>query len=136
MSDINLFLIATRESYRYPSARGELTTEDLWDLPLTARNGFSLNNVAISINTQLKELTEESFVSVSPDPQRIRLANQLEILKQIIAIRKAEAEEATKAAEKAALRNQIREAIANRKQADLNAAPIEELEARLAELEA
>lgn len=136
MSDINFFLIATRESYRYPSARGELTTEDLWDLPLTARNGFSLNDVAVSINTRLKELTEESFVAVSPDPQRIRLANQLEILKQIIAIRKTEAEEAAKAAEKAALRNQIREAIAARKQADLNSAPLEELEARLAELDA
>jgi hypothetical protein len=134
MSD--LFRIATRSKYRYASERGLLTTEDLWDLPLTSRNKFDLNNVAITLNSELKSLAEESFVETSTNPRRKELENQLEIVKLVIATKQTEKQAATDRAAKAALKARIQEAIDTQESAALSNAPLEQLRAQLAELEA
>lgn len=39
---MNMFEFATRSKLRFTSARGELTAEQLWDVPLRSRDDFSL----------------------------------------------------------------------------------------------
>lgn len=135
MSEINeVFIKATRKKFRFPSDKGELTVEQLWELPLTSRNGFNLNSIAIGVNTELRSLTEESFVEVDPNPRRSQLRDMLEIVKYVIATRQAEAKAANEKVAKAALRENLREALAAKKTEQLNSLSVEELEAQLAAL--
>lgn len=135
MSEVNLFLLASRKKFRFPSDRGHLTVEQLWDIPLTSRSGFSVNNIAIAVNSELKSLEEESFVETSQNPRRDDLRAMLDILKAIIAVRQEEAKKRSEAAERASMREQIREAIEIKKREGLASASLEELHAKLAELE-
>lgn len=135
MSEINeVFIKATRKKFRFPSDKGELTVEQLWELPLTSRNGFNLNAIAIAVNTELRSLTEESFVEVDPNPRRSQLRDMLEIVKYVIATKQAEAKAANDRVAKAALRENLREALAAKKTEQLNSLSVEELESQLAAL--
>ena len=89
----NIFELATQWKLRYPSPQGELTTEQLWDLPLTAASPTKadLDKVAKAINTELKGITEESFVSTTTNPRVPLLSTALEVVKHIIAHKQAEA---------------------------------------------
>ena len=60
----------------------------------------------------------------------------LEIVKTVIGIKQQEAKQKAEAESKAALKRQIREAIETKKQEGLASASLEELQAKLAELEA
>ena len=68
----NLFEIATRQKFTFPSPRGLLNVEQLWDLPLTSirpdgstrTDSVSLDTVARAVNTQLKAVTEETFAPI------------------------------------------------------------------------
>ena len=135
MSEVNLFLLASRKKFRFPSDRGDLTVEQLWDIPLTSRSGFSVNNIAIAVNNELKSLEEESFVETSQNPRRDDLRAMLDILKAVIAIRQEEAKKRSEAAERASMREQIKEAIEAKKREGLASASLEELQSKLAELE-
>lgn len=127
MSEINLFYIASRSKFRFPSTKGDLTVEQLWEMPLTSRNGFSVNDVAIRVNSELKSLEEESFVETSSNPRRTELRQMLDLIKTIIATRKQENEEATEAARKASLRKQIMDTIATKEKDQLSTMSIDEL---------
>lgn len=87
----NNFKAAAQQKVRFPSVRGFLAVEQLFDLPLTSKNGFDLDTVAKDVNKLLKEQAEESFVSTSPNPQTAVYQMMLEIVKEIIADRLAEA---------------------------------------------
>jgi hypothetical protein len=129
-----IFIEATRKKFRFPSEKGELTVEQLWDLPLTSRNGFNLNSVAIAVNTELRGLTEESFVEVNPNPRRAQLRDMREIIKYVIATKQEENKAANERAAKETLKERIREAIAAKRNEQLNSTSLEELEAQLAAL--
>jgi hypothetical protein len=130
-----IFLAATRRKLRFPSVKGDLSVEQLWDIPLTSKNGFSVNDIAVSINREFKSLEEESFVDTSSNPRRDELALSLEILREVIRVRQEEAKERASAAARDSLRQQIKEAIAAKRQEALTSGSVEELEARLRELE-
>ncbi len=104
---MSIFETATRNAYRFPSNRGQLTTEDLWSLPLTSKTRFDLDNVAKAVNEALQAASTTSFVSTEADPRKGELENQLEIVKHIIAVRLEEnaalRNEAARKAEKAKL---------------------------------
>jgi hypothetical protein len=58
----NLFLVASRSKFRFNTASGTITTEDLWDLPLSSGKA-NLDDIAKALNKQLKDASEEqSFV--------------------------------------------------------------------------
>lgn len=135
MSDKNLFEIAARKQFRYPSTRGELTTEQLFTLPLLSRSNFDLNNVAVAVNNDLKALAEESFVSTKSHPGKADLEAKLEIVKHIIAVRQEEAEKARLSAEKAAQREKLVQALANQEDKALQNLSVDEIRAKLAELD-
>jgi hypothetical protein len=45
---------AVRNKLRFSSSRGELTAEQLWDVPLRSKDGLDLNAVAQTANKALK----------------------------------------------------------------------------------
>jgi|688.fasta_scaffold251552_2 hypothetical protein len=136
MSEVNLFLLASRKKFRFSSERGELTVEQLWDIPLASRSGFSVNNIAIEVNRELKSLEEESFVETSKNPRRDTLRAMLELLKTVISVRQEEAQKASEATERATKRQAIMAAIEAKEQEGLQSASLDDLKLQLAALEA
>ncbi len=132
----DLFVEASRKAFRYTSIRGELTTEQLWDLPLTSRSGFDLDSVAKAVNADLKAETEESFVSTIANPRKGDLETKLEVVKFIIADKIAEAERAAQRIDKMRQRAEILDAIAAKDKQSLSDASKDELLKKLAELDA
>ena len=112
---MTIFEKATREKFRYPSTKGLLTTEQLWELPLTARSGFSLDDVARAVNAELKAIDTESFVATEINPAKTTLETKLEVVKHVIAIRIAE-DQAAKAAAAKKLEKEKLLAVLGRKQ--------------------
>lgn len=128
---MTVFEKATREKFRYPSAKGLLTTEQLWELPLTAKSGFSLDDVAKAVNAELKAGGTESFVSTEANPAQATLAAKLEVVKHIIAVRLAEDEAAKAAAAKKLEKEKLIEILGRKQDAVLENLTEAELLARI-----
>ena len=92
-----LFELATRKKLRFASPKGLLTTEDLWDLPMTGNT--SLDTVSKLANRDVKASAEESFV-VEASAVNGEANLKLDILKYIISVRKAEIADRQAAKEK------------------------------------
>jgi hypothetical protein len=131
----DLFVTASRQAWRFPSTRGELTTEQLWSMPLLAKNGFDLNSVARGLNQEVKDLGEESFVETRSNPARSTAEGKLELVKSIIAVRQEENRLAEQRAQRAVERARILDALAARENEELTKASKDELLARLAQLD-
>lgn len=132
---MNIFEQATRQALRFSSNRGELSTEQLWDLPLTKRDGFDLDTIAKTVNAQLKTLSEESFVTKSQNPAKDSLELKLEILKHIIAVKLKDAEDRRNAAERATERQKLLDILAEKQAGALKELSVEDIQKRLAELQ-
>lgn len=139
---MNIFETAARKKFRFPSVKGDLNTEQLWDLPLIAkgRTGVApladLDSVARGINAELKSVTEDSFVAVKPDPRNADLAMKLDILKHIIAVKQDEATKAQASADRAEKRRKILEALAQQEDKALTTMSKEDLLKQLEALDA
>lgn len=136
----DLFMQATRNAYRYPSVRGDLTTEQLWQLPLLASKvyvdgAFDLDTVARKINAELKAMGEESFVE-KENPNRAIAAAKLEVVKAVIATKQAEAKANEARIAKAGRRRELLDALEMRNRQELSQASKDELEKQLAALDA
>ncbi len=132
---MNIFERASRRKLRFESDRGDLTAEQLWDLPLIDTRGrLNLDQMARGVNTVLKSLEGESFVEIKPDPRKIELELQLDILKHVIASKMADAAAAEKRAANVARQQKILAALANREDQELTAKSKEELLAELEQL--
>jgi hypothetical protein len=134
MSEFYIFVTASRKKFRFASERGELTTENLWDLPLTSKNGFNLNSVAIAVHTELKGLSEESFVEVSTNPRRKDLEDMLEVVKYVIAVKQNEAKASIERVAKQELKRKLQGAIEAKEGEALSGASLDDLKAQLAAL--
>ena len=133
---INVFEYATRNKLRYPTAVGDITTEQLWDLPLTSSvnskypNGAEkpdLDKVAKAIYNELRSITEESFVKTSSNPKEPLLTAALDIVKYIIACKQEEDKAKADRAAKAAKRVALLEALDERDRIELTAKTREQL---------
>jgi hypothetical protein len=117
---MNIFEHASRVKLRFSSIVGELTTEQLWDLPLTNKGGrANLDAIARAVHAELKGLEEVSFVECKPDPRKDELELELEILKHVIAVKLAEREAADQAATKAQRRAKLLDALASKENDEL-----------------
>lgn len=135
MSEKNLLLIALSTGMRFPSSRGSITTEDLFSMPLTAQNGFSLDAVAKSVNGALKALGEESFVDQGDAAQRIGLTEMLDVVKLVIDFRQEQNATALAKREKRARRAKLLEALESRENTDLAAMSKEDILKQLEDLD-
>lgn len=132
---MNIFEQASRKKLRFASNKGELTVEQLWDMPLTSNNKFDLDATARVVNQDLRGVTEESFVAIKPDPRKPELELKLEILKHIIAVKIKAQQDAASAAEKAEKRRKLHEALANQEDKALASMSKDEIMKQLAELD-
>lgn len=137
---MNIFELATRQKLRFASAKGDLTTEQLWDLPLlisspTRDVKVDLDTLARSINHELKAQAEESFVSTKANPLKAQLELKLEIVKHIIADKLAAAEKAKKASDNRAERERLMDALKRKQDQELESLSPEEIQKRLAALD-
>ena len=132
---MNLFEIATRKKIRFASLKGELSVEQLWELPLTSRGGVDLDTLAKAINKELKEQAEESFVTTSTNPRRGELETKLEILKHIIKVKQDEAAAATKRVANQQERRKLEDLLARKNEQELEGLTTEEIQKKLAALD-
>ena len=122
-----MFEKAARLKLRFDTSKGLVTVEDLFDLPLTVRNGgASLDNIVKGIARQIRETETESFVLTTTKADTI-LQLKLEIVKHVIAVKKTEAEEAEQAANKKAQKQKILGILARKQDEALEGASEEDL---------
>jgi len=131
--NISLFESATRKKFRFTSPRGELTVEQLWELPLLSSDGLNLDAIAKTVNKDLKAATEESFVATERSPSHGAIEAKLNVIKRIIEVKLNEQAEAKKRAETKAKREKIIAALADKQEVKLTKMSEKQL---LAELEA
>ena len=128
---MNIFEQATRRAIRFESTKGDLSVEQLWDLPLQSRNQFDLDTVAKTVNRQLNDVTEESFVSVRENPAKETLSLKLELVKHIISVKLQEAEEARNRANRASEKEKLLRLLDEKQNEALRALTPEEIQERL-----
>ncbi len=134
---MSIFEKAARAKLRFPSTVGDLTPEQLWDLPLQSRGDRpDLDTLARDAYTQLKEIGEISFVDDRPDPRKAELELQLEIVKHVIESKKADWAVAAKAAENAERKRKLLAALSAKEEGELAGMSREEIEAEIAKIAA
>lgn len=130
---MNIFETATRKKLRFPSVAGNLSVEDLWELPLTSARKANLDDVAKAVNRTIKTTAEESFVTTSTSVNRI--ANlKLDIIKYIIGVKQSENTAYANQVENNKQAFKIQSIIENKKDSALEGQSVEELERQLASL--
>ncbi len=129
----NLFIIASRKKYRFPTSRGTLMAEDLWDLPLP-----DLDNAAVALADKIAKASSRSFLDRPDRKTAAQIAddNGLEILKFVINTRQEEAKAAKVRAERRSEIEFLRGLEQKRRLEKLDALPVEEIEQRIRDLQA
>lgn len=131
---MSIFELATRNKYRFPSLKGELTVEQLWDLPLKANSSFDLDNVARTISRELRDSVEESFVSPTSNTGSTVLNNKLDIVKHIIKSKLDDKAKRETAAQNAKEKEKLLAILEQKDNIELNSLSREELLKRIDKL--
>lgn len=129
-----MFEKAARLKIRFPSARGEITVEDLWDLPLTSTTArLNLDSIAVELHKKLKSGDAVSFVN--PDKKSNEIDQlRFDLIKHVIEVKideqRARADEVKKSAQK----QKILHILSQKQDASLEGKSEEELKKMLEEL--
>ncbi len=129
-----MFEKISRSKVRFDSVKGQLTVEDLWDLPLTSTRGqANLDDIARALHKKLKNGDDVSFVDTAKksDPA-IQLA--FDVVKHIIEVRLAENDAAAQKRARDDRRIVLQEAIARKESEAIGSKSVDELRAELAAL--
>lgn len=120
---------AAQQKLRFETTRGNLSVEQLFDLPLTVL-ATAIRNLREVIK---KEVQVEDDLSFLDQPIKANTANQLrfEILKDVYLTKKAERDAAAEAIERRERNQRIMELIKNKQDKELEGKSIEELQAML-----
>lgn len=137
IKDINLFEFATRNGLRFPSSKGELDAERLWQVPLrgkTPSDDFNLDAIAKAAK-KASQAAEESFVDTDKKTAaQTRLEVAFAVVVHVIATKKAEEAADKKRAEDKVKRAKILEAIEAQENGQLQKMTPADLRKMLAEL--
>lgn len=89
----NLFIIASRKAYRFKTEAGQLSVEQLWELPIKSNHGVSLSSIAEKLYSQIKPTTALPWLgtTTTDDAEQEDLQNKLEIVRFIVETRRTEA---------------------------------------------
>ena len=135
---MDIFERASRKKLRFASVKGDLTTEQLWDLPLQVTKptatAVDLDRLARGVHSELRGLEEGSFVTRTEDPRKTELDLKLEILKHIIASKQADIAAAEKRAVTNEYKRRLLAAKASKEEQKLAGMSEAELDAELAKL--
>lgn len=130
MSD---FEQASRLKLRFNTQKGNLSTEDLWDLPLLGKF-VCLDDIAKAVYAQVKSHAKKSFVEKRSKHDTV-LDLKLDILKHIIKVKLAAIEANEKAAENKAKYQQVLSIISEKENESLKDKSMDELKAMASELQ-
>lgn len=123
-----MFEQASRIKLRFKTAIGVLTVEDLWSLSL-----FKLDSVAKSLNKEVKESEEESFISEKSSENTL-VNLRFDIVKHVIKLKLDEAKASKDKVEVEARRAKIMQVMANKQDSSLESLSMEELAEELKKL--
>jgi hypothetical protein len=125
----NIFEQASRQKLRFVTNRGNVATEDLWDLTLE-----QLDEVAIALNKKVKETSNESFIKKTSKTDK-KAVLMLEVVKSVITTKMEEEVLRKNAADRRAKRQRIMQLITEKEDATLGKKSIAKLREELEELE-
>jgi len=135
---MNIFEKATRMKLRFSTKIGMLSVEDLFDIPLTSKNGeISLDDMARGYFQAIKADKEVCFV---PDQNAVAdskfelIKLKFDIVKHIIDVKLAEREKHANARALRDRQQKLLHLIANKQDEALSAKSVEELQKMLEEL--
>lgn len=129
-----MFEKASRLKIRFDTPKGMLSTEDLWDLPLTNPNGrANLNDIVIGLYRKLQDSSPVSFVDTTAAVDEVTQL-RFDIVKHVIEARVAENKARAEVQEKTRKRGRIMELIANKEDEQLAGKSTDELRELLAGL--
>lgn len=133
---MDIFQLASRQKLRFETVQGAVTTEDLWDLPLTttSRTRVNLDEIAIGLDQQIKNMGETTSFVRKTTRVNETLKLKFAIVKSIIDLRLEEQEAAEAVAENAQKKQRILEIIANKQDEELASKSVDELKALVGSL--
>ena len=132
----DLFALASRKKFRYTTPQGQVSVEDLWDLPMSSArtNQANLDDIAIALDKQLKDSgTTTSFVKKTVK-SNVELRAKFDIVLHVIEVKQAEADAAAVERDNANKKQRIMELIEQKKDADLAGKSADELQELLKNL--
>lgn len=127
MSENNIFEIASRNKYRF-NYKGSITTEDLWDLPVTA-----LDSIFKELKAKEKQASEESLLDTRTK-EDVETEVKIAIIRHIVRAKQLEQENRKSAKVRAEQKKKIADALAAKRDRALYEKSEEELLAMLAEI--
>jgi len=127
------FAYSAQHKLRFASPRGELTDEDLFDLPLTSTRGISLDSISTTVLEEQAAAPRKSLV-IKETTTNVAADVKVAIIEYVVAYKQelASAKEGLKA--KQARIAKVEEALLAKDEKALTKASRKELEAELAEL--
>lgn len=123
------FETATRRKLRFQTTKGNLSIEDLWDVPLTV-----LDEAYKGLSRQIREAEDDSLLS-KKDSGVEEASLKRDLVKHVVQVRQAEAEAKTARAARRQQAARVRELIAQKQDEALAGKSTDELNTLLAELE-
>ena len=120
-----LFVNASRRKFRFQSAKGLLTTEDLWDLSLAA-----LDKIAVDLDDKIQKAGRKSFIGRSTADTES--TQQLDVVKFVIETKQAENELAKIKETKRAQKQFLESLLEKKKIMQLEGLSVEDIEKQLA----
>lgn len=137
-NNVNIFEQASRAKLRFETAKGLISAEDLWDLPLkSARSPVNLNDIAKAVNRKLKDMGDEEFVHAPNENSSIPMLTaklQLDVIKHIIAVHQVEESTRAVAADRRNRKAKLLEILASKQDKQLEEKSVDELTAMIGEL--
>lgn len=131
----NMFELATIKKLRFSTKRGNLTVEDLWDIPLktTVKSDVSLDEIAVELQKTLQNSSIVSFVDKDSKDDVVVSDNKLrfDIVLYIIEKRVAMGKQRKLLNERKAELETLQTILADRKNEQLKSLSVEELEAKI-----
>jgi len=127
-----MFEKAIRNKLRFDTNRGMVTTEDLWDMPLTHGTGFSLDNIAKDLHREI-EAEEKSFVEENTKENEL-LALGFDVVKHVIKVKLEEQKAVKKAMETRERKAKILAIMADKQDESLKESSMDDLQKMLDEL--
>jgi len=128
-----MFEKAARLKLRFPSKVGDISVEDLWDLPLVSKNKANLDDIAKTLNKKINTMDEDSFV-VKKSDNDTTIHLMFDIVKHIIAIRLDENDKRNQATKNKQERDKIIQIIAKKEDSELEESSIDDLKKKLDDL--
>lgn len=131
-----MFERASRLKLRFDTPKGQISVEDLWDLPLTSNTGrANLDTIAGDLYRKIKQTPDVvSFVNPSSPPADADLKLRFDIVKHVIDTRLGENTKRAEAQSISEKKQKILGIIEAKENEALSAASIDDLRKQLASL--